>query len=235
MLARRWHGAVAKRTPSRRCSSTSTLPELLRVPRIVFVRHAKTNSIDEAGSDLARALTSAGWEQCRLTHNTWLPLVQARGPIHQLVLSSSAQRCEETAKGILGREIEWRGVEGIYDGSLQPQGSELFERFSYNSLRVYHDGGGKDFLDAWAASVVEAMQEEVADLGPSDATLFVFGHSIYNNALALRLAELMGLGEAHRDLILDTSLQETDGFLLDSAGANGAGEVLLLASRPAAS
>jgi hypothetical protein len=134
-------------------------------------------------------------------------------------ISSPADRCEETTRGVLGEEIEIILVPTIYDATLQPKGSELFDKFGYNSLRVYHEGGGKEYLDSYARTAISDIKalrctSEIV----LDRTLFIFGHAVYSNAIALHLAQLLQLSEQEQSLALDTPLGETDGFLVSDDG-----------------
>ena len=191
---------------------------------VAFIRHANTNKAED---DLARKLTDLGRTQCAAAASGYMSRLLA--PTAPFALTSPAVRCTETAKLVLAQHSpvpELEENESIYDGMLQPGAYEAFSRLGYASLFAYLSDGPttKDLLDAHGEQVVGAMGATVtvraalaaADHGTESvserSTLCVFGHAVYLNAAALRLATLRAHPAACLDEIMHTSIGEACGI-----------------------
>ena len=193
---------------------------------VVFIRHANTCSAAEAGGDdFARTLSDKGHEQCKAGLERTAPALAAP-PLgmreNPVVVSSSAGRCIETARRMLGGAPRVIACSALYDGTCQPECSALFARHGYAPLRPYlADAEGAALLDAYAT---KALDEVALLMGRADAEKaagepwVICCHAVYTNRLALALGQALGLPAAQCDVPLDTNLQETDGFVVSEAG-----------------
>jgi hypothetical protein len=152
--------------------------------------------------------------------------------IHSFV--SAAPRTIETAKIFLEAagcddSIELNPVQLTYDGTMQPEGSVLFKKLGYSPLLSYLDNDdandraaaqkvlGKYASDMAKAIVDVARSDDTIELkGEMDGwTLWFVGHAIYLPSAALAVASLAYCNDAAKDLILTTSTQEAEGYLID--------------------
>ena len=193
---------------------------------VAFVRHGNTGP---AASDLARALTDLGRQQCRSAAEGY---VKRLAPIAPLVACSPAGRCVETATIALD---EGKLVEGgkaafllvtcpsIYDVMMQPNSSsEIWKKLGYSPLRAYREGGQAiiDRLESYADTCLDEIAGVAArNSGSGDGerrTLVVCGHAVYLPSMALALASERQLGQTAIDAILDFNTTEVSGYLIKS-------------------
>mmetsp|Transcript_7376 Transcript_7376/g.21758 ORF Transcript_7376/g.21758 Transcript_7376/m.21758 type:complete len:273 (-) Transcript_7376:111-929(-) len=217
------------------------------IRRVAFVRHGNTAPSPD-GVDFERLLTDAGREQSRMAGASYgaarLP------PFHPLALCSPAPRCVETAEIFLRAALDGRGakeristtttraagpelylVPGLYDGTMQPEGSRLFSLIGYSALRDYVENpddddrqAALDVLGAYANVALEAIckyadkKVEGGDkraAAEPETTLLFFAHAIYLPSAALGLAEICDCSQTSIDLLLSTDTQEAEGYLID--------------------
>lgn len=149
-------------------------------------------------------------------------------PLASFALTSPAGRCVETAGLVISAEIELVETQALYDGMLQPNSYGAFQRLGYASLFDYLSDGPetKEMLDEHAEQVVGALGATVtvraalaahdsgggAASGPQRTTLCVFGHAVYLNAAALRLATLRGHSADSLAEIMHSRLEEACGI-----------------------
>ena len=216
-------------------SNTSSLAAarslLARAPSrsIVLVRHGNTGSAAEVGGvDFDRVLSAKGTAQCDVAVRAWLPALQRQHHLapDALVVCSSAGRCVDTARRIFGERAQLLECAALYDGTMQPASSTLFDKLGYAPLRPYHEEeGGAALLQAYAEQALAQVETLVAGArvaaaggGGGASPWVICCHAIYTNQLCLALAEAMGLSGAALAVPLDTNLQETDGFVVSEAG-----------------
>jgi broad specificity phosphatase PhoE len=219
-------------------NSTSSLEGarslLARAPSrsIVLVRHGNTGSAAEVGGvDFDRVLSAKGTAQCDVAARSWLPVLQRQHHLapDALVVCSSAGRCVDTARRIFGERAQLLECAALYDGTMQPASSALFDKLGYAPLRPYHEEeGGAVLLRAYAEQALAQVETLVAGArvaaagggggGGGASPWVICCHAIYTNQLCLALAEAMGLSGAALAVPLDTNLQETDGFVVSETG-----------------
>ena len=189
---------------------------------MILIRHANTCSAAEVGGDdFARTLSSTGQEQCTSSRERVVPALIAPRvamPESPVAVSSSAGRCIETARRMLGARVI--ACSALYDGTCQPECSALFARHGYAPLRPYvADAEGAALLDAYA---IRALDEVALLIGGADKAAgepwVICCHAVYTNRLALAFGQALGLPTEACDVPLDTNLQETDGFVVSTAG-----------------
>lgn len=167
-----------------------------------------------------RVLSPKGIEQCANARHTWLPIVQDHGPLH--CISSSAIRCHQTLREIIGEEgtKDMLSLGILYDDMLQPQGEGLWEACGYAPIHDYfQQPGGYEFLKAYADRALDSLLEVAEARVPeapespeiNSGVMVVCGHSMYHNAIVYEACKELGIDQ---DLPLYNKLAETDGFLL---------------------
>ena len=187
---------------------------------VVFIRHGNTAPADK---DLERRLTDTGKDQCARAAAGYMTRLQS--PLAPYAVTSPAQRCVETA-GLIVPGLELVEVQCIYDGMIQPGASEAFKRLGYASLAQYLSDSdetrslltdhGEQVVGALGATATVRTALDAADGKAPQAverqTMCVFGHSVYLNAAALRLADLRAHPSDAKQAILHTNTEEATGF-----------------------
>eukprot|EP00586_Coscinodiscus_wailesii_P006104 CAMPEP_0172488416 /NCGR_PEP_ID=MMETSP1066-20121228/17927_1 /TAXON_ID=671091 /ORGANISM="Coscinodiscus wailesii, Strain CCMP2513" /LENGTH=265 /DNA_ID=CAMNT_0013255617 /DNA_START=48 /DNA_END=845 /DNA_ORIENTATION=- len=240
-----------------RSFTTSPLPELLNragISRIAFIRHGNTGPKPPDGTDFDRTLTPSGKNQAAKGGASYGRNVLE--PIHPSVLCSPAPRTVDTASLFLHgvaataadcdelpppARFELVPVRYLYDGTMQPKGSVLFQKLGYASLRTYlHNPDdddrvaaegvlgdyGNNALKAIAEVATERRRETVDEMTAAPGgeegveTLLLFGHAVYLPAAALAVARCCNV-DSGVDLILDTNTKEVEGYLVDCLGDEG--------------
>jgi len=162
-------------------------------------------------------------------------------PFFSEMIVSPAPRTMESAElflnaaGVSPDSCHIKPLQDLYDGTMQPEGSQLFKKLGYAPLKEYVDNGdekdrklARDLLGAYATSVVDIMMDamKTASLAPATAlaegtTLWMVGHAIYLPAAAIGVAALAGCDEAGIETILSCNTQEAEAYLisLDTAKA----------------
>lgn len=201
----------------------------LGISRIALLRHGNTapavNNVD-----FDRVLTDLGRHQAREAGSSFASDLR---PLFPKLLVSPAPRTVETAALLLEeageKEAQIERIPVLYDGTMQPMGSQLFRKIGYAPLRNYLDNGdvqdreaAQTVLGAYAHNVTIAMAEAVAALSSrpthdAGATLWIVGHAIYLPAVALGLSTLLNCDHASQELILSTDTKEAEGYLIDTS------------------
>lgn len=139
------------------------------VSRIAFLRHGQTAKADN-GVDFDRLLTDEGGEQAKEAGFSFGKSLQ---PFYPVTLVSPAPRTMETAQIFLqaaGATESTRllPVQSLYDGTMQPKGSQLFQKLGYAPLRNYLDSDdatdrqvARKLLGVYAHTVVDAITEAI--------------------------------------------------------------------------
>ena len=201
------------------------------VSRVAFLRHGRTAPKPENGIDFDRLLTEEGRDQAREAGSSFGSELK---PYYSQMLVSPAPRTMETAKLLLGAanvpptSCNIKPVQSLYDGTMQPKGSQLFQKLGYAPLRDYVDSSdakdrevSRSLLGAYATTVidtmVDTMQSSAAASATSvdDGTLWMVGHAIYLPAAALGVASIVECDEAGIETILSRNIKESEGFLID--------------------
>jgi hypothetical protein len=207
------------------------------VSRIAFLRHGKTTKAKN-GEDFDRLLTDEGREQAKEAGRSYGKSIQ---PFYSVTLVSPAPRTMETAQIFLQaagatESTRLTPVQSLYDGTMQPKGSQLFQKLGYAPLRDYLDSDdatdrqvARKLLGAYAHTTVDAILEAIEPSSSLPAstntatttdsartsTLCIFGHAIYLPAAALAVASLADCGEDSIEILLSTSTREAEGYLID--------------------
>lgn len=205
------------------------------VSKIVFLRHGKTAPKPKDGLDFDRVLTDEGRDQAREAGATF---GQELLPFYRSILVSPAPRTVETAQLFLqsaetasDRECDILPVQRLYDGSMQPEGSKLFQKIGYAPLRDYVDSQDANDRDisrqvfgAYSATAMEAIADTIlVDPGKegdtSQSTLWLVGHAVYLSSAALGVASLLDCNSQGIETILSANTKEAEGFLVDVENA----------------
>jgi hypothetical protein len=163
-------------------------------------------------------------------------------PFCPVTLVSPAPRTLETAQIFLQaagatESTRLTPVQSLYDGTMQPKGSQLFRKLGYAPLRDYLDNANatdrqvaRTLLGAYAHLAVDAILEAIGPsssastttatttgtgTAPKASTLCFFGHAIYLPAAALSVASLAGCDKDSIEILLSSSTQEAEGYLID--------------------
>jgi hypothetical protein len=213
--------------PSRNLNVLDSILRAAGIGKVVFLRHGKT--APSAGTDFERSLTEEGRSQARQAG-----LVFGRGlnPYFSKALISPAPRTTETAEIYLSSadaHATLLPIDILYDGTMQPKGSELFRKIGYAPLSSYLENDNDDIripsqlvLGSYANSCVESIIEQVSastleDASPSNrrfCTLLVVGHAVYLPAAALAVSNLLDCQDSE-NTILQTNTREAEGYLVD--------------------
>ena len=199
------------------------------VSKIGFLRHGQTAK--SQGIDFDRLITDYGRMQAHIAGSSFGKELK---PFYCSILCSPAPRTVETAKIFLDSSGETRNLvtpEILYDGTMQPMGSELFKTIGYAPLEDYLNHPDKALrtdarkvLGAYSHAVVSTIFNEVSNKhdidyhdGASDSsassTLWMVGHAIYLPAVALGVASLLGCNDC--EVILQCNTKEAEGYLID--------------------
>jgi len=203
------------------------------VTKIAFLRHGKTAPKPKNGVDFDRQLTDEGRSQAMEAGSSFGTLLK---PFYPHVLVSPAPRTMETAELFLASASipvssdTIRPIQPLYDGTMQPKGSQLFQKIGYAPLRDYVDSSDPDdrdvsrtLLGMYADTVVTAMAETLQQDTSSttgtktgeNLTLWMVGHAIYLPAAALGVASLADCCQAGMETILSTNTKEAEGYIID--------------------
>jgi hypothetical protein len=198
------------------------------ISRVLFLRHGQTAPSN--GVDFERLLTDEGRNQARQAGTTF---GKSLNPFFRSVLVSPAPRTMETAELFLESlnvTANVIPVDVLYDGTMQPKGSELFKIIGYAPLKDYLDNENEQYrstsqqlLGAYADACVEVIMNTVSSEMTSssqpspilqkDSTLLMVGHAIYLPAAVLGLSSLLGCKDT--DIVLQTNTREAEGYLVD--------------------
>jgi broad specificity phosphatase PhoE len=213
-------------------SSFETLAETLRktgIARLAFLRHGATAK--SQGVDFDRKLTDQGRKQAKEAGSSFGKELL---PYHPRLFVSPAPRTVETAElflqsaGIALDLVNMIKDPILYDGTMQPAGSKLFQKIGYAPLNDYLNAeddedrkAAREVLGAYAHNVTEViakstMKDSCSVSLSQNSTLLMVGHAIYLPAVALGIASLLDCDEDSKQLILSTNTLEAQGYLIDT-------------------
>jgi len=205
-----------------------------KIQRLLFLRHGKTGPAPKGGVDFDRQLVDEGKDQARISGSVFGRTLK---PFYPIALVSPAPRTVETAElflessGCDGGSTSLLPISILYDGTMQPKGSAIFQKLGYAPLRDYIQNeddtileDSKQVLGEYASNVVEAAikalqgnqssRNDKRDMMES-STLLIVGHAIYLPAAALAFASLTCEKDDMVDVIMDRNTAEAEGYLLD--------------------
>ena len=148
------------------------------------------------------------------------------------MLVSPAPRTVETAKLFLGAanvpstSCRIKPMQSLYDGTMQPKGSQLFRKLGYSPLSAYVNSEDRTdrevsraLLNSYASTVMDAMMDVMEDptdpQNVDDTTLWMVGHAIYLPAAALGVALTVNCDKRGIETILSCNTKEAEGYLID--------------------
>ena len=220
-----WRAPTLSQTAITARRSLSAMPAARALARladydVIFIRHGNTAPAEK---DLERRLTDKGKKQCGAAAAGYMARLPS--PLAPYAVTSPALRCVETASLIVPG-IELVEVQCMYDGMIQPGASEAFRRLGYASLAQYLSDSdetrsllsshGEHVVGALGATATVRVALDAADGKAPKAsqrqTMCVFGHAVYLNAAALRLADLRAHPIDGKQAILHTNTEEATGF-----------------------
>lgn len=190
--------------------------------QIAFMRHGETSPLTEYQKklnphqrDLCRKLSTNGKNQCRSQGLKYFKELDASN----VFISSRAKRCRLTARYFYNDykyPVDCQVSKEIYpEVKKYPKMKELFEKLSYDTLNNYYLNGGQEELAKYSDRVMEDIQK-VYDLNERGKiigkTIFIFGHAIYLNQVALEMGNILKL---NGDFLKDTKLQEAEIILVN--------------------
>lgn len=202
------------------------------VTKIAFLRHGKTAPKPKDGVDFDRQLTDEGRSQAMEAGSSFGKQLK---PFYPHLLVSPAPRTMETAALFLEAASvplssdTIRPIQPLYDGTMQPKGSQLFQKIGYAPLRDYVDSSDPDdrdisrtllgmYADTVATAMSETLQQDTSTAGTrkgENLTLWMVGHAIYLPAAALGVASIADCCEAGMETILSTNTKEAEGYIID--------------------
>jgi len=202
------------------------------ISHIGFLRHGQTGPKSPGQGDWERQLTAVGRQQVQTAGTSF---GRDLTPSFSFLLSSAAPRTLETARIFLQSAGETEAIlpphaavqivpcHSLYDGTMQPQGSALFQKLGYAPLRDYlwqqennscrgpNDGEdqstARQLLGGYAHTVLQEIlnvtnivddnknpNPSVANVdGPS--VLWIVAHAVYLPAAALGVAWVLMEGD----------------------------------------
>jgi broad specificity phosphatase PhoE len=211
------------------CGSNSfrSACEKAGVSKIGFLRHGKTAPKPPNTHDFDRLLTDQGREQAQ---EAGASFGQDLKPFFPTLLVSPAPRTVETAELFLKsahakEDCKLKPVQGLYDGTMHPKGSLIFQKIGYAPLTDYvecEDDEDREMsrklLGLYAETVVDAMNTVLLEANPTeehDFTMWMVGHAIYLPAAALGVATQLDCSESGLAVILSSNTKEAEGYLID--------------------
>ena len=203
----------------------------LKLDFVLFVRHASSAPLHEGAAkrsekphdwkidDQMRVLTQKGKDQCAAA--AWF-----RGLDVRAALTSPARRASETAMRMTDRteteeqkvgSIYLRMVAGVHPAGMSEPCEALFETLGYGPLRVFFEAaGGEDAFQAYGDAVCAELAAAAVPAGPGG--LAVFGHAVFLNAIAYKVAQAAGASDDAKAALLDMDLGETQGIRVSTSG-----------------
>lgn len=200
------------------------------ISRVAFLRHGNAPSLEGGGggTDFDRQLSELGKAQAKSSGETF-----GRELSPYQVLASNSPRTVDTARIFLdaagATSTTVRPEPILYDGTMQPGGSDLFLRIGYSSLRTYVYNPDKQdrslarrLVGGYAGEVINRMLKVALESSPEErnSTLLMVGHALYLPAATLGVATTAGCSQEDQDLILDDQTQEAEGYLVDVVDAS---------------
>jgi broad specificity phosphatase PhoE len=187
--------------------------------------------------DLTRTLTEKGRDQAKLAAGDtgWFAPFAVRA-----VVSSEATRAIDTKDIMTNGRFEKGSAGNLTMHTLHPSRSEtpdcekMFDALGYGTLATYYAntdvetsvGTGKgrevfrEYIDKASAELarVIAQASKSSVFPPEGSTLAVFGHAVFMNAVAVAVAEAMGIKDG-AETIGAFELGEAEGIVCESSGS----------------
>ncbi|GMH65324.1 hypothetical protein TrRE_jg9221 [Triparma retinervis] len=200
------------------------------ITSMCFVRHANSAGLHEGAAkraekphdwkfdDQMRVLTKKGMEQCEASSAAYFKALPLRA-----ILSSPARRASETAMRMMANyETEETKVESLYlrmVTSSHPAGmstvcEDLFDSMGYGPLRGFFAAeGGEEAFQAYGDTVCGEMSATLAgpgftEAGGAGSCVALFGHAVFLNAIAFKVAQAAGASDEMKNVLLDMDLGE---------------------------
>lgn len=196
-----------------------------RILFVVFVRHANAAPLREGAAsradkphdwkedDQMRVLTEFGRAQCN-DASAWFSQLDVRA-----ALSSPARRAADTAVRMTAATetaeskrdaVYLRVVAGVHPAGMSEPCEALFDGMGYGPLRSFFDApGGEEAFLAYADDVCGELAAVTAAVDGGGGGVAVFGHAVFLNAIAYKVAVAAGCDEEAKDALLDMDLKET--------------------------
>lgn len=188
--------------------------------------------------DLTRALTPKGEEQAAAAKAGWFDQLNVRA-----VICSEATRAISTKEIMTAGKFPKGGAGSLTLHTLHPARSgtpdceKMFDKLGYGTLNTYYadtsvegcEGKGKpifrNYMNKVTTELDVLIKGGMASFGKEGDTVAVFGHAVFLNAVAVAVAEAMGIPEAEAKVSC-LELGEAQGIMVDG----GALDVNLMAA-----
>jgi len=176
--------------------------------------------------DQARLLTTKGKRQAEFSRK-WF---QALDYKHKAFVVSAARRAVESSQIMAetrhgaGADVSMILVPSLHPHNQTPQIHKLFDKLGYASLQKYlEELGGEDAVNSYAYIVMEDLLDCFSRISAATRgdTLTVFGHAVFLNAVARRIAGSMKMSQEYIKLLDEIDLGEGEGILLETGGPDG--------------
>jgi broad specificity phosphatase PhoE len=151
---------------------------------IYFIRHGKTGKAKEDGN---RKLTRKGQRQAKKLGES------LRDVRFDLVLSSTAQRCIQTARNILGDKSQTIIINAdLYVPGIEtPDGKAIdtaFNQIGYQSYTAYMKTEARDGLSRYGQKNADTIEQIIQDQAVPPQNVLVVGHAVLLQAIAAKFA-----------------------------------------------
>ena len=179
--------------------------------------------------DLTRGITEKGEQQAKASKAAYLDGLSLKA-----VICSEAERAIATKNLMTDGHFPPGGAGVLTLHTLHPSRSgtpdceKMFDKLGYGPLSRYYEdstvenleGKGKPTFRHYVTKVTGELNELIktgqASFPPSGDTVAVFGHAVFLNAVAVAVAEAMGVEQAD-DKVSVIELGEAEGILCDGA------------------
>mmetsp|Transcript_10496 Transcript_10496/g.18013 ORF Transcript_10496/g.18013 Transcript_10496/m.18013 type:complete len:238 (+) Transcript_10496:132-845(+) len=201
------------------------------VRRVLFVNCCNAEGTSSGAShpfdrdDQARVLSKKGKKQAEFSRK-WF---QALDYKHKAFVVSAARRAADSAQIMAetrhgaGADVSMILVPSLHPLDQCPDAHKMFAQMGYASLQKYLEAGGEGALNNYAYIVMEDLLDCFSRIsqGTRGDTLTIFGHAIFLNAVARRVAGSMKVSEEHVNFLEGINLGEGEGLLLETGGPDG--------------
>ena len=114
--------------------------------------------------------------------------------------------------------IYLRMVAGVHPAGMSETCEALFETMGYGPLRVFFEApGGEEAFQAYGDAVCAELAGAAVPAGEGGG-LAVFGHAVFLNAIAYKVAQAAGASDDAKAALLDMDLGETQGIRVSMSG-----------------
>ncbi|GMH61300.1 hypothetical protein TrLO_g8715 [Triparma laevis f. longispina] len=223
--------------PAGSASDLVTACKATGITHACLVRHASSAPLREGAAkraekphdwkfdDQMRVLTPKGINQCEAASSAWFKSLDLRA-----ILSSPARRASETAMRMMAAyEEDGKPVDSLYlrmVASSHPAGmsevcESLFETMGYGPLRTFFAAeGGEQAFQEYGDNVCAEMSTTMTgpsfgEAGSAGTCIALFGHAVFLNAIAFKIAQASNMNDENKDKLLDLDLGETEGIYIN--------------------